>query len=130
MRVLFLHGFANSLTVRSFRTTEVPPWLKEAMDHVHTLIDKEQKLRQRGQAQARIIQQAAEISRVLGRVVVLRADASCGTPGVGSLWRAGRRAGRGRGARSCMRAAWRVLEPGAPCLVFSHTVYSVAAAAQ
>ena len=42
-----LSGFANGLQVRSFRTTDVAPWLKEATDHVHSLIDKEQKLRQR-----------------------------------------------------------------------------------
>ena len=48
-----LHGFASGLAVRSFRTTEVPPWLREATDHVHALIDKEQKSRQRGAAAAR-----------------------------------------------------------------------------
>ena len=38
-----LKGFANGLIVRSFRTTELAGWLREAMEHVHALIDKEAK---------------------------------------------------------------------------------------
>ena len=45
-----LKGFANGLRVRSFRTTELAPWQKEAMEHVHALIDKEQKSKQRAAA--------------------------------------------------------------------------------
>jgi len=45
-----LHGFANGLCVRSFRAIELEGWQKEAMEHVHALIDKEQKARQRGAA--------------------------------------------------------------------------------
>ena len=48
-----LQGFANQLCVRSFRTTELAGWQKEAMEHVHSLIDKEHKSRQRANAAAR-----------------------------------------------------------------------------
>ena len=41
---------SNKLCVRSFRTAELAPWQKEAMEHVHALIDKEQKSRQRAAA--------------------------------------------------------------------------------
>ena len=42
--------FANALCVRSFRTTELAGWQQEAMEHVHSLIDKEHKSRQRATA--------------------------------------------------------------------------------
>ncbi len=38
-----LYGFANGLCVRSFRTLELEQWQKEAMEHVHALIEKEAK---------------------------------------------------------------------------------------
>ena len=42
-----LYGFANGLCVRSFRSLELEQWQKEAIEHVHALIDKEAK---KGQA--------------------------------------------------------------------------------
>ena len=42
-----LYGFANDKVVRSFRLVELVAWQKEAMEHVHALIDKEAKSRAR-----------------------------------------------------------------------------------
>jgi len=44
-----LHGLANGLSVRSFRTVELAGWQREAMEHVHALINKEQAARNRQQ---------------------------------------------------------------------------------
>ncbi|KAL1522827.1 hypothetical protein AB1Y20_017796 [Prymnesium parvum] len=47
---IVLHGFANDLSVKSFRTVELADWQRNAMEQVHSVIASEQAARQRRRA--------------------------------------------------------------------------------